>query len=151
MEMQIHGVSRKGHAHEVAYIDAQSPLEMLNMHVVGLYGKLEFVGSFQEDRADNLIRFRLIVYVVCNFCHGALEQEIAVINRSEDYGKSREDGEDQQGRDNAPGGNSVHERSPESLLGAQSSSQMSSECGVHSVSAHSASPTNSSSFNVPWP
>lgn len=147
--MQINGVSGERHPHEVAYIDAQRSLETLDMHVVSLNRKLEFARSFQEDRAENLIRLRRIVHVVCNFYHGALEQQIAVVNGSEDNRNRYEYGEDQQSRDNAPGGDAVHERSPESLLGAQSSSQMSSECGVHSVSAHSASPTNSSSFNVP--
>src|SRR5471032_1269255 len=121
------------------------------MHVVCLHGKVQFLGLLEHAAPQSVVRSRLVFYALCNFYHVPLQFQIMEIDGSEGGRENSKKGQHSPGGHDASAGDRIHEGSPDSLLEAQSSSQMSSECGVHSAPAHSASPTNSSSFKVPCP
>lgn len=119
------------------------------MHVVFPYRKIQFTGFIQYILAESLIRFILDVGTMCNFCHVRLQFEIPGINRGKQDSKPEQRGEDRNRSRDTPSGNGVHERS-DSLPGAVSSAQISSECGVHSAD-DMPEMCRSSSRSVPWP
>src|SRR5215471_8802813 len=150
VEVQIHGVERQADSHEVTHVDPHSGLGMIYVHVVCLYRQVEFHGFFQHLIAQVLVRLSHSVRAACKICHVSLQLHVVEVDGCEHCAESCERGKDRQGGRDAPARYLVHVRSPESFAVAQSSAQMSSECGVHSA-LDMPEICNSSSFSVPWP
>src|ERR1039457_1994531 len=149
VEVQIDGIAGQRDADKVADIDSEAFSRAHDLHVVCHYGKIQFAGSFQDDLAERFIGLFLTVRTTCNFLHVGLELEVIGVNRGEKGAETEQCGEHQHGGGDTPSGNGVHERS-DSLPGAHSSAQISSEFGVHSA-AERPEMWRSSSRRVPWP
>src|ERR1017187_6999272 len=132
IEVQVDGIPGDGDADKVADIDSEALRRANDMHVVCLYGKVQFACFIQYVLAESVIGLILAVHSACNFRHISLQFEVPQINRGEHGAETEQGGEDRRGSGDAPSGNRVHER-PDSLPGAQSSVQIFSELGVHSA------------------
>src|SRR5215471_18671515 len=148
--MQIHGIKRQADANEVAHIDPEIVSSTIDMHVVCLHGKVELSGFFQDVSAQVRVRLETRVFAVCKICHVPLQLKIVNVDGREERSECRQRSQYPNRRRDSLAGYLVHVRSAESFPEAQSSAQMSSECGVHSA-LESPEICSSSSRSVPWP
>lgn len=87
VEVQVDGIAGEIHAHKVADIDSELR-RTGNLHVVGLYGKIEIAGFFQDILAEGLVGLSLAFHAMCNFRHIRLELQIVEIDGCEESAKS---------------------------------------------------------------
>src|ERR1700730_14959461 len=105
---------------------------MVDVHVVCRYRKIELAGLIQHLGPHGIVGLGLACRGLCQAGNVILQLEVMEIDRRKQYGEEPEDPKDQHPRRDPPARQAVHESLPYSLLEAQSSSHMSSECGVHS-------------------
>src|SRR5215831_7160595 len=149
IEMQVYRIPGQAHPHYVAHVDVQASLLPLDVHVVFPYRKPQFMAFVENGAAERVVRPLLYVRTVCQAGHVVLQFEITKIIRREQRQEENQAGEDRDRRRDPPARNRLHGCSPGSLEDAQSSSQRSSEWGVHSGFSRPEI-CNSSSFRVPW-
>src|SRR2546428_2357676 len=130
--MQIHRIPGERYSHKISHFDSQLTPRTQDVHVVCLNRKVQFMSLIQHQSAEGVVGLGLVFRGPCNFRHIALEPQIAEVNGGEDYGKNAKKGQHGPSGCDAPAWDRVQDGSPDSLLAAQSSSQMSSECRVHS-------------------
>src|SRR5215471_10970663 len=122
---------------------------MLDMHVVCLYRQIELARFFQHVVDECLVGQLARARVACKICHIALQLQIVDVDRGEKGCESSKRGQHGDCSRDAPARDLGHVRS-DSLPVAQSSTQISSEWGVHSALVNPEI-WSSSSFRVPCP
>src|SRR5206468_955963 len=125
-------------------------LRMVDLHVGCRYREIELAGFIQHQGAHRVVGLRLAGRSLCQAGNVILQLEVVEVDRRKQYREEPQDRENQDRRRDPPAREPVHVSLPDSLLEAQSSSHMSSECRVHSGPS-SPEICNSSSFSVPCP
>src|ERR1022692_940249 len=69
VEVQVDGIAGHGDTDKVTDIDSQPLGRVSNVHVICLYGKIQFAGLIQHVLAERFIRLILAVPTACNFFH----------------------------------------------------------------------------------
>src|ERR1039458_1449047 len=105
IEVQVDGIPGDGDADKVADIDSEALRRANDLHVVCLYGKVQFACFIQYVLAESVIGLILAVHTACNFRHISLQFEIPQINRGEHGAETEQRGEDRHGSGDAPSGN----------------------------------------------
>jgi len=143
--MQIDFIARQVHRGHVTHVDPKNSRPSGDMHVVFRHRKSKRMCTIHNRRAQLGVAGS---GVVCKTCHKLLELPVVKVNRNEEGKHTRHAEQDGDSRRDAPPCDRRYFPSPGSLLEAYSSSQMSSECGVHSGFARP-DICNSSAFSVP--